>query len=105
MRLDAWKSYVSDKLSMSESKIERGSSGLRRGDNSPEIRGGTTAQIKEIGSFRRNGRWIGVWFEMAVGLRVGRSPARAPRSGAPVAQRRRGGCRGGNAPAPTFFWI
>jgi hypothetical protein len=29
--------------------------------NNPEIRGGTTAQINEIGIFGRNGRWMGVW--------------------------------------------
>jgi hypothetical protein len=34
MRLGAWRIYVSDKLSMSESKIERESSGLRRGSSS-----------------------------------------------------------------------
>jgi hypothetical protein len=47
MRLGAWKIYVSDELSMSESKVERELSGARRGSRGWQILREAVANIKE----------------------------------------------------------
>ena len=46
MRLGAWKIYVSDELSMSESKVEREPSGVRRGSGGWQTLREVVANIK-----------------------------------------------------------